>query len=114
MSKQEDKLKLIEEDLKQKSVDLDTKEREFNDRILVKEKKLLNKEQKIISQLNIVSKDKLLLSITKSVSDSFSLYEASMGSIEGCKELINNTAEAITRIDTHLKNREIKKKERKI
>lgn len=105
MSEQEDKLKLIEEDLKQKAADIDIKERESNDRILAKEKKLQKKEQTVSSQLNIVGKDKLLLSITKSVSDIFSTYEASMGTVEGCKELINNTVEAKSKIDMHLRDR---------
>ena len=99
-----DKLKLIEEDLKQKSVEIDTKEKEFNDSILAKEKELLDREHKITSQLNIVTKDKLLVSITQSVSDIFSLYEASVGTIEGCKELINNIVGAKDRIDIQMKD----------
>tara|TARA_B100000809_G_scaffold150222_1_gene147713 strand:+ start:432 stop:749 length:318 start_codon:yes stop_codon:yes gene_type:complete len=104
MSEEMDKLKLIEEDLKQKSVEIDTKEKESNDRILAKEKELLDREQKITSQLNIVTKDKLLVSITQSVSDIFSLYEASVGTIEGCKELINNIVGAKDRIDIQMKD----------
>ena len=104
MSEEMDKLKLIEEDLKQNSVEIDTKEKESNDRILAKEKELLDREQKITSQLNIVTKDKLLVSITQSVSDIFSLYEASVGTIEGCKELINNIVGAKDRIDIQMKD----------
>ena len=104
MSEEMDKLKLIEEDLKQKSVEIDTKEKESNDRILAKEKELLDREHKITSQLNIVTKDKLLVSITQSVSDIFSLYEASVGTIEGCKELINNIVGAKDRIDIQMKD----------
>ena len=104
MSEEMDKLKLIEEDLKQKSVEIDTKEKESNDRILAKEKELLDREHKITSQLNIVTKDKLLVSITQSVSDIFSLYEASVGTIEGCKELINNIVGAKAAIDVQMRN----------
>ena len=104
MSEEMDKLKLIEEDLKQKSVEIDTKEKESNDRILAKEKELLDREQTVTSQLNIVTKDKLLVSITQSVSDIFSLYEASVGTIEGCKELINNIVGAKDRIDIQMKD----------
>jgi vacuolar-type H+-ATPase subunit E/Vma4 len=92
MSEQEDKLKLIEEDLKQKSAEIDSKE-----------KKLQEKQEEITSQLNIVSKDKLLVTITQAISDIFSMYEASMGTIEGCKELINNTVEAKSKIDIQMK-----------
>ena len=105
MSEQEDKLKLIEEDLKQKSIEIESKEKESNDRILAKEKKLHEKAQKIDSQLNIVSKDKLLVSITQAVSDIFSMYEASMGTVEGCRELINNTVEAKSKIDIQMKSK---------
>ena len=104
MSEEMDKLKLIEEDLKQKAAEIDTKEKESNDRILAKEKELLDREHKITSQLNIVTKDKLLVSITQSVSDIFSLYEASVGTIEGCKELINNIVGAKDRIDIQMKD----------
>lgn len=104
MSEEIDKLKLIEEDLKQKAAEIDTKEKESNDRILAKEKELLDREQKITSQLNIVTKDKLLVSITQSVSDIFSLYEASVGTIEGCKELINNIVVAKDTIDIQMKD----------
>lgn len=91
MSNQEDKLKLIEEDLKNKASEIEKSE-----------KLLFNKEESVNSKLNIVSKDELFLLVTKSINDIFSVYEASMGTSEGCKELVTNLIEAKSKIDAQL------------
>ena len=91
MSEQEDKLKLIEEDLKNKALEIEKSE-----------KLLSNKEELINSKLNIISKDELFLSATKSINDIFAIYEASLGTSEGCKELVTNLIEAKSKIDAQL------------
>ena len=82
MSDQEEKLKLIEKDLKNKSSEIEKSEKLLSD-----------KEESVNSKLNIISKDELFLSVTKSVNDVFSVYEASMGTTEGCKEMVTNLIE---------------------
>ncbi len=91
MSEQEDKLKLIEEDLKNKALEIEKSE-----------KLLSNKEELINSKLNIISKDELFLSVTKFINDIFAIYEASLGTSEGCKELVTNLIEAKSKIDAQL------------
>jgi len=91
MSEQEEKLKLIEKDLKGKSLEIEKGE-----------KLLSNKEKAINSKLNIISKGELFLLVTKSINDIFTTYEASMGSSVGCKELIANLIEAKSKIDDQL------------
>jgi nucleosome binding factor SPN SPT16 subunit len=91
MSEQENKLKLIEEDLKNKASEIEKSE-----------KLLSNKEKLINSKLNIVGKEELFLSITKYINDIFSIYESSMGTSEGCKELVTNLIEAKNKIDAQL------------
>ena len=91
MSEQEDKLKLIEEDLKNKALEIEKSE-----------KLLSNKEELINSKLNIISKDELFLLVTKSINDIFAIYEASLGTSEGCKELVTNLIEAKSKIDSQL------------
>jgi len=91
MSEQEDKLKLIEEELKNKASEIEKSE-----------KLLSNKEEAVNSKLNIISKDELFLSVTKSINDIFAVYEASLGTSEGCKELVSNLIEAKSKIDVQL------------
>ncbi len=91
MSEQEDKLKLIEEDLKNKALEIEKSE-----------KLLSNKEELINSKLNIISKDELFLSATKSINDIFAVYEASLGTSDGCKELVTNLIEAKSKINDQL------------
>ena len=91
MSEQEDKLKLIEEELKNKASEIEKSE-----------KLLSNKEEAVNSKLNIISKDELFLSVTKSINDIFAVYEASLGTSEGCKELVTNLIEAKSKIDAQL------------
>jgi hypothetical protein len=88
---QQEKLELIEEELKKKSLEMDEKE-----------DNLIKREKKINSQLNIISKDELFLSITKYINDIFVIYEASLGTSEGCKELVTNLIEAKSKIDIQL------------
>ena len=91
MSEQEDKLKLIEEELKNKASEIEKSE-----------KLLSNKEEAVNSKLNIVGKEELFLSITKYINDIFSIYESSMGTSEGCKELVTNLIEAKSKINDQL------------
>ena len=91
MSEQEDKLKLIEEELKNKASEIEKSE-----------KLLSNKEELINSKLNIISKDELFLSVTKSINDIFAVYEASLGTSDGCKELVTNLIEAKSKINDQL------------
>lgn len=91
MSEQEDKLKLIEEELKNKASEIEKSE-----------KLLSNKEEAVNSKLNIISKDELFLSVTKSINDIFAVYEASLGTSDGCKELVTNLIEAKSKIDAQL------------
>jgi len=88
MSEQEKKLKLIEEDLKSKALEIDDRE-----------KLVSNKEKSLDSKLHIVDKEELFLSITKSINDIFSIYEASTGSTDGCNQLINYLASAKSDIE---------------
>jgi len=87
----EDKLKLIEEELKKKSLEIEEKEAN-----------ILGREKNINSKLNIIGKDELFLSVTKSINDIFAVYEASLGTPEGCKELVTNLIEAKSKIDSQL------------
>ena len=87
----EDKLKLIEEELKKKSLEIEEKEAN-----------ILGREKNINSKLNIIGKDELFLSVTKSINDIFAVYEASLGTSEGCKELVTNLIEAKSKIDAQL------------
>lgn len=93
-------MSLTEQELKLKSieVELQTKASEIEKG----EKLLSNKEESVNSKLNIISKDELFLSVTKSINDIFSVYEASMGTSNGCKELISNLTEAKSKIDAQL------------
>ena len=91
MPEQEDKLKLIEEDLKNKASEIEKSE-----------KLLSNKEEAVNSKLNIISKDELFLSVTKSINDIFAVYEASLGTSDGCKELVTNLIEAKSKINDQL------------
>jgi hypothetical protein len=91
MSEQEDKLKLIEEELKNKASEIEKSE-----------KLLSNKEELVNSKLNIISKDELFLSVTKSINDIFAVYEASLGTSDGCKELVTNLIEAKSKINDQL------------
>jgi hypothetical protein len=91
MSEQEDKLKLIEEELKNKASEIEKSE-----------KLLSNKEEAVNSKLNIISKDELFLSVTKSINDIFAVYEASLGTSDGCKELVTNLIEAKSKINDQL------------
>ena len=91
MSEQEDKLKLIEEELKNKASEIEKSE-----------KLLSNKEEAVNSKLNIISKDELFISVTKSINDIFAVYEASLGTSDGCKELVTNLIEAKSKINDQL------------
>ena len=91
MSEQEDKLKLIEEDLKNKALEIEKSE-----------ELLSNKQKTINSKLNIIGKDELFISLAKSVNDIFTVYEASLGTTEGCSELVINLIEGKKKIDAQL------------
>ena len=88
LTEQEQKLKLIEAELQTKASEIEKSE-----------ELLSNKEELINSKLNIISKDELFLSVTKSIND---IYEASLGTSEGCKELVTNLIEAKSKIDAQL------------
>ena len=91
MTEQEQKLRLIEDELQTKASEIEKSE-----------KLLSNKEELVNSKLNIISKDELFLSVTKSINDIFAVYEASLGTSEGCKELVTNLIEAKSKIDAQL------------
>tara|TARA_B100001564_G_scaffold33317_1_gene24417 strand:+ start:773 stop:1054 length:282 start_codon:yes stop_codon:yes gene_type:complete len=88
MSEQEDKLKLIEEELKTKALQIE-----------VREKKLEKREKDIIGKANVLSKDKLFQFLVKSLSDIYVTYETSTGTTAGCREVINNILDARNHID---------------
>jgi hypothetical protein len=94
MSKQtqQEKLELIERDLQERA---DTIESNWQ-LLQLKEEEVL---KSVNTRLHIIRKEDLLLTITKTLTEIFSLYESTMGTVDGCQELINNVINAKTQID---------------
>jgi hypothetical protein len=85
------KLKLIEEELKEKALQIE-----------VREKELEKREEGIIGKTNVLVKDELFQLIIKNLSDIYTTYETSTGTIAGCREVINNILDARNQLDTNM------------
>ncbi len=93
MSEEQDQLKLIEKDLKDRALELEEKEKEIDE-----------KEKNIQIKVKVVDKHNLFTQITEIMGNVFSMYELSVGTYAGCTEVIQDIINARQKLENNFKN----------